>query len=231
MTTIITRLYAAEKQAIAAVSALKFKDDQVSLVAGHRDAEIETLLGKAGVWKSQFPEYAGKIRKGGAAVTVRAQWGTALAAIQSLDAHEPIDGAERLAGWNDPAPFSALIGFPVLEKFSAYVVLLHDAAPFSHLLKLPVLSNLKPWARLLDAPSPLSDLLRLPTISWAKPFSSLLPDDYPANVAAPLSNLLKLPVLLNLKPWAGLLDRAAPLSELLHIPTISRAKPFSSLIA
>lgn len=231
MTTILTRLYAEEKQAQAAVTALK--GFEVGLVArpGAKDAGLEALLDKAGVWTSRIPGYAAQIRKGGAVVTVRAEWGTALAAIRHLDAQGPIGADERQVGWHAAAPLSALLGIPVLDKLShyvSYVGLSRAAAPLSNLLKLKATLNLKPWAGLFDAAAPVSGVLHLATISRAKPFSSLIAYDLLANLAAPFSNLLKLKVLASPTPRAGLLGEAAPLSHLLHLPTISKAKPSPS---
>jgi hypothetical protein len=207
MTTIITRLYAAEAHAHAAVDALKqkFGSDVIGLVTSRTGggASIQALLVKNGVTSSQAAAYAQKVAQGGAVVTVKAAWGLANDAIKHLDAHKPIEAAECYIGhegWNAPAPFSALLGMPTIEEFKSDVTLAHDPAPISDLIGLPTLSNMKPMATLIDQAAPYSDLAKFPTISRMKPFSKLL-DSKPSAVlasdcASPLSDMFFLPVLL-----------------------------------
>ena len=153
MTTIITRVYAEEKQARAAVAALKgaFVDERVS-------------LGKD----------AGKY-----AVTVRAEFGSANTAMSILDAQKPVGGSERteqVATGRTSTAFSGFFDFPELMEIKSWVALSHEPAPFSNLLNTPVLSDIKPNADLLDEAAPLSSRMNFPTISRTKPFSGLLCD-------------------------------------------------------
>ena len=207
MTTIITRLYAAEAHALAAIEALKHKfgDDAITLVTpkSGKGADIKAQFVKGGVKSSHAEAYAAKVAQGNAAVTVRAAWGLANEAKKRLEAHKPIEAVETYIGhegWNAPAPFSALLGMPTIEDFKSDVTLAHDPAPISDLLKLPTLSNMKPMATLLDQAAPYSDLAKVPTISRAAPFSKLMNAKPSAvlasNCASPLSDMFFLPVII-----------------------------------
>ena len=184
MPTIVTRLFAAEEQALAALATLKhkFADHEINLVtpASAENADLEALIVKGGVKQVHAPAYAEAVRQGGVVVTVRAAWGLANELIGRLDAHNPlapvVDETEhsvRTPGWNNPTPFSDFLGLPVLEEFKSDIVLVDHPAPLSDLLKIPVLLHTKPMATLLDIgpfstlmnnPTPLSDMLKLPVL-------------------------------------------------------------------
>jgi hypothetical protein len=209
MPTIITRLFAAEEHAVAAIKALKskFSDDAISCVTpkNSRGANVEDLLVKGGVKKSHAPAYAAAVRKGGAVVTVRADFGLAKEATKHLDANKPIvanntEHTVKLGGWHSPSPFSDLMGWPTLERFRSALVLHDDPAPYSRLANLPVLSDLKPSATLLDQAAPYSDAAQWPTISRAKPSAKLI----------------------ETKSFTVLFHHASPLSDLFFLPVISR---------
>jgi hypothetical protein len=152
MTTIITRVYAAENKARAAVTALKaeLSDDRIT-------------LDKDG---SKF------------VVTVRAQFGQAVPAIELLDAQGPIGGSEKTEVVKGRAhgPFSSFFDFPELMNLKSTTVLLNEAAPFSKFWNQPLLVDLKSKTELLNQAAPLSTALSIPTISDSKPFSKLLDD-------------------------------------------------------
>jgi hypothetical protein len=158
MTTIVTRVYADEKQARAAMNALKaeFVDERISMA------------------KQTAGAYAGKY-----AVSVRAEWGFATSAMAILDAHKPIGGGEtteKPSNGRTSTAFSGFFDFPELMEIKSWVVLSHEPAPFSKLLNQPVLSDMKPKAELLDEAAPLSARMNFPTISRSKPFSGLIND-------------------------------------------------------
>ena len=217
MTTIITRLYASEDKALAAVSALKrrFGEDEINLVtpsSGKDAAALETAIAKGGVKPSAAAGYAEKVGQGNSLVTVQAGWGFANEAIATLDRAGPIGGDEGgdvtsdvvLTGWNEAAPFSAYLGWPLLSEFKSGLVLKDDPAPFSRWAKWPVLDDRKPSAELLNNPTPFSDRLGQPTISQEPPFSTLAKSDKSTtkliNWATPFSDFCNLPVLLKDKP-------------------------------
>jgi hypothetical protein len=243
VTTIITRLYASEDKALAAVSALKrrFGEDEINLVtpsSGKDAAALETAIAKGGVKPSAAAGYAEKVGQGNSLVTVQAGWGFANEAIATLDRAGPIGGDEGgdvtsdvvLTGWNEAAPFSAYLGWPVLigggdktfknwneaapfskwlgwpllSEFKSGLVLKDDPAPFSRWAKWPVLDDRKPSAELLNNPTPFSDRLGQPTISQEPPFSTLAKSDKSTtkliNWATPFSDFCNLPVLLKDKP-------------------------------
>jgi hypothetical protein len=187
MTTIISRLYAAEEHAVAAVDALKlkFRDEHINLVTptSSQDANIEDLAVKGGVSSSDAAVYADKVREGHSLVTVHAPWGFAKHAIKTLDTHGPVASGVRnpdyhyVPGWNEAAPFSAFFGQSVLAKSKSSFKLLDDPTPLSSIFKLATLLNSKSGLALWDKATPFSSLLGLPTISHAKPFSALADND------------------------------------------------------
>ncbi|MCW2282642.1 hypothetical protein M2323_000403 [Rhodoblastus acidophilus] len=252
MPTIITRLFAAEEQALAALDAVKtkFADHEISLVtpANAEGADLESLIVKGGVKPQNAPAYAEAVRQGNSVLTLRTSWGIAKEVSARLEAYEPlapiVAETEHTSfvtpGLDNPAPFSTLLGLPVLEEFKSNIQLVDHPAPFSDLLKLPVLSNIGPFSSLINigpfsglinAPTPLSSTLRLPLLvdfdAWArnsKPWSSLL------NIG-PFSSLL------NIGPFSGLINAPTPLSSALRLPLLvdfgawaRNSKPWSSTL-
>lgn len=209
MTTIITRLYAAEGKAVGAVEALKqkFAEGQISLVTskGGQKADVEASIAKTGVPRAAAVVYAEGVRKGGALVTVRAPWGFAKEVIKHLDRHGPIDAGVPEAeysiasGWHEAAPFSNWLGWPVLEKFRSSVRLVNDPAPLSSALRVETLLKSKSFTRLFKNPAPFSSILGVPAIDKSKPFSQLVRNDKShvtlVKSAAPFSAAFLLPVL------------------------------------
>jgi hypothetical protein len=210
MTTIITRLYAAEDHAKSAFEALKDKlnETEINLVTSKsgKPADIEDLIVKGGVRRFEAAALAKKVLQGGSLVTVRAPWGFAKDTIKVLDSHGPVDSGvdflERhvLPGWHQAAVLSPLLGLPLLEKFKSNIVLRNDPAPYSTFAKIPTLTTWKSTTRLLNNPAPFSSLLSLPTISHLKPFSALVKNDKSSvnlatRTASPLSDLFFLPVI------------------------------------
>jgi hypothetical protein len=148
MATIVTRIYAADKQASAAIAALKgkFAPDCIS--------------------KSS--------EKGKVAVSVRAEFGFAKVAAAILDAQKPIEGSECTQYESNPSPFSDLISANTIMKVKPSAKLINDAAPFSKAAQIPLLSNMKPKVDLLNDPAPFSKNLGMALISKATPRVKLL---------------------------------------------------------
>jgi hypothetical protein len=187
MTTIITRLYAAEERAVAAADALKqrFQADRINLVTpkSAQGADVAALAVKSGVTKADAAVFAEKVRQGHSFVTVSAPWSFAKGAIAILEKHGPVDAGLKstdfhyVDGRHNAAPFSALLGQSVLAKSKSSIKLSDGPAVFSDIFKLPTLSNSKSSTALKNESTPFSSLLGLSTISRSKPFSSLVKDD------------------------------------------------------
>jgi hypothetical protein len=177
----MTRLYAAEEQALAAAEALKpkFGAHEINLVTAASGDDAKDLIVKGGVSEEHAAAYAEKLKEGGAVLTVKAALFFAKDALKHLEANGPVetdiqsDRTVPAPGWHNPAPFSSMLGLATLEKFKSDLVLPHDPAPVSDLLKLPVLLNLPPMAKLINCPAPLSHALKLPTVIQMGPFSKL----------------------------------------------------------
>jgi hypothetical protein len=211
MTTIITRLYAAEEQAVGAVSALKrkFGEGEINLVTptGSHEADIEGLAVQGGVRRSDASVYAEKVRQGHSLVTVRAPWGFANEAIALLDAHGPVEAGVEQSEYHvvpvshEASPFSDWLGWAVLTKFKSPIVLkTDDPAPFSAYLKQPTLSKSQSSTKLLNDAAPFSERLGQPTLKDEKPFSKLAEND---------------------KSQVTLIKDPAPLSGFFHLQVIS----------
>jgi hypothetical protein len=207
MTTIITRLYAAEEHASNAASALKrkFGADQVNLVTptNSEGADVEALAVKGGVRPAHAAVYADKVQQGHSLVTVHAPWGFAQHVIDALESHGPVDAGVAETEYHqvpyEATPFSNALGWSVLTKFKSNVVLSNDPAPFSAFLKWPTLFPSKSSAKLVNGAAPFSKALNLPVLSDQKPFSTLVKDDKShvtlSNEATPFSNFFHIKVL------------------------------------
>ena len=90
MTTVITRYYATEDKAKAAVAKLdynKFYESEYSLLTGADEAALKD----AGVYPAGARALAAKLAEGGAALVIRAPWGRAKQAIAIADKAGPTD--------------------------------------------------------------------------------------------------------------------------------------------
>lgn len=210
MTTFVTRLFAAEDKAVAAVSALKrqFLASEINLVtpaSGKNAADLEAAIVKGGVSPAAAAAYAAKVGKGNSLVTVAAAWGFANDAITALNRAGAIEGSEEssepaaAASLNEAAPFSKWLGLPVLSEFKSYVVLKNDPAPYSRLAKWAVLSTKKSTIELLNDSTPFSKKINQPVLSKEKPKATLAASDKSLTVlmnsATPFSDLFNLQVL------------------------------------
>jgi hypothetical protein len=209
MSTIITRLYAAEGKAVGAVEALKgkFSEAEIGVLTSKsaQKADIEALVAKTGVPKDAAAIYAEGVRKGGALVTVLAPLGFAKQVIKHLDSHGPIEVDIPVTeysikpGWHESAPFSEWLGWPVLEKFRSTVALEKDPAPLSGALRIETLLKSKSRTKLFNNPAIFSSLLGLPTLDKTEPFSVLVKND---------------------KSHVELVKSSAPFSRAFFLPTI-----------
>lgn len=140
----ISRMYASHDQALKAANDLRnsrfARFTSVNMVS-HNDAPeagidaIAMAVMKGYVLKSQAKVYAQGIQRGGSLVTVNAPFGTAIAAMQIMDQHGPIDSGvvepkDRLPAWDDATPVSCALNLPVL---------LDNDASFSAFWSLPLL--------------------------------------------------------------------------------------------
>jgi hypothetical protein len=109
---------------------------------------------------------------------------------------------------DEAAPFSAWLGWSVLQPFKSSVQLapsksntklVDDPTPLSSWFKWPVLKPFESNVVLLDDATPLSNKLGLSVLTDSTPFSTLSPDQQGKanliNNPAPLSEFLNLPVL------------------------------------
>ena len=209
MTTIVTRLYAAEGKAVGALEALKhrFSEAEISVLTAKsaQKADIEALVAKTGVPKEAAAIYAEGVRKGGALVTVLAPWGFAKQVIKHLDSHGPIEVKVPATeytinpGWHESAPFSEWMGWPVLEKFRSTVALEKNPAPLSGALRIETLLKTKSRTKLWNNPAIFSSLLGLPTLDKTEPFSVLVKND---------------------KSHVELVKSSAPFSRAFFLPTV-----------
>ncbi len=146
--------------------------------------DIVNELMKAYVLRAHAKVLAKGIERGNSVVTVHAAFGTAVDAIETLEAHGPIDSglAEPTwpaHAWDDAAPLSSLFGGIAVRS--------KDPTPFATFWSLPTLvakgrTTFSGWGlpELSSSAAPLSSSLGLPLLS---------------NKAAPLSGLIGLPLL------------------------------------
>jgi hypothetical protein len=201
MTTIVTRLYATEAQAVNAVKALtgaRFSAADVNLVTppdpeGAAPDNVEALILKGGVLPANVDAFAKAVRGGQSLVSVRAAWSLATTAIEVADRFEPVAGVSEdlhvADSWHAASPFSDFLGWPTLIDSKSSSDLAEGPAPFSHSLGLPSLSRARPFSALSKSDKAFSALAKSD-----KPFSKLI------DKAAPFSGLFGLPVILKSRP-------------------------------
>jgi len=232
MSTTIIRLFESQEKAMNAVAALRkrFDDDAITVVSPAKrppavqgrpeapavDNAFEPLKA-AGLSTAAATKCAEEVRRGRTAVVVRAPFGFAKGAAETLDEFAPVladirDETRSLD--DDPAPLSEALGLPLLSN---------NPAPLSLMFGLRVLSrNQDSRIKLMSNPAPLSNVFRLPLLSRGlesrtRSFGLPLLSSNPA----PLSSLLGLKLLSN---------EPAPLSSALGLPELSdNPTPLSSL--
>lgn len=225
MSTIITRVFETEAQAMAAVTALRdrgFADDAILVsrppaAGAAATQDVAAVLRQAGVSKPAAQACAQRLAQGGAAVTVRAVYGQGRTAIDTLAEAGGID-----AGGGDTVPYQSDSAAP-LSSILSLPVLWNNPAPFSSWLNFNTISERqKGKARLMRQGAPFSEVFGVPTKSRnPAPFSSLLCLRLLSHKAAPFSAMLGMPTRAT---------SAAPFSAMLGIRTLSsNPAPFSSL--
>jgi hypothetical protein len=241
MSTLITRLFRNTEQATRAVAELRrngFNDEDINVTGpgpspGAPGGEIAASIARAGVSKRAAQAYAADVRDGAVAVSVRAVFGWAATATETLERSGALASAipdeGDLVVTRDPAaPFSSSLHLPVLS---------HNPTPLSSLLALRVLSKRQnPRTRLLHAAAPLSSVLHVPTLSGdPAPLSrrlglSLLRD----NITGRSRGSFGLPLLTRRgRPFlpVRLLRTAAPFSRLFGLKLLSsNPAPLSSAL-
>ena len=241
MTQTIVRMYATKEAATGAVKALT--DDGFSLYDIHTvfppegeasEEQVAAAIGRGHVDRGPARVYARGVMQGGSLVVVNAPFGTARDAIGLLKGFDPIESGvaepetARLPEWDEAAPFSSAMLWPVLSK---------SATPFSDALGVPVLtagrhsmSESLGWAEVSSNPAPLSSAVGLPVLAGsAAPFSGATGLPTLSSKAAPFSEAVGLPVLSadgpDYKPVMGktlLSQEAAPFSKWLGLPVLWR---------
>lgn len=184
----INRMYASRDQALKAAHDLRnsrFDRFDMVHVVSHDDAPAADLdaitasVMKGYVLKAHAKVYAEGIKRGGSLVSVHAHFGTAVAAMEILDQHGPIDNGlvepqDRLPAWDDATPLSCALMLPAL---------LNNNTSFSGFWGLPLLLKRSNTAMPARARS-------------TAPFTGTFGMALLSNKATILSSLFGLPVLL-----------------------------------
>lgn len=181
------------------------------------------------VLRSHADIYAQGLKGGRSLVAARAPFGFGQLATQIMDSFGPVDLGLRppqrsSMGWDEAAPLSSALQLRVLRH--------RQPAPFSELLGLPVLSRGRSFLSNLfgELASPKPSLFGHDAlIQKAAPFSSLFGLGLLSRNPAPLSSLFGLQtVYASAGPWTSsfglpLLSRApAPFSSLFGLPLLTR---------
>lgn len=114
------------------------RSDVLAQGTGEADATIDGIAAsimKGHVLKAHAMVFAERVFRGGTLVTVHAPFGTAVAAMNILDSHGPIDSGvpelkDDIVAWDEAAPCSSALHIPVL---------LDDSATFSRFWNVPPL--------------------------------------------------------------------------------------------
>jgi hypothetical protein len=211
MSQTIVRFYATQAQATRAAEELRSQGYaevyQFNGAASKKASEgleqsLVDAMTKASMWKSYAEIYAARLANGGGAmVMVHALFGSALNATEVLDSHQPVDNGieeddskDELPAWDEAAPFSSVLGIPVLmetklpaEMVSGVPSLSRSPSPFSNFFGLPVLKRGKQHA---------TSSMGLPLLSnKATPLSSAIGMRTLSRNPTPLSSMFGLPVL------------------------------------
>lgn len=154
--------------------------------AGATDASIEGIAAeimKGHVLRAHAMVFAERVRQGGTLVTVHAPFGTAVAALNILESHGPVDSGvpepkDDIMAWDEAAPCSSALRLTVL---------LDDSATFSKFWNIPpLLKNTGTTFSALGIPE---------TVSSRGPFTGTFGFPLLSNKATLLSSMFGLPVL------------------------------------
>ena len=197
MSQTINRMYDNHTSANRAADALRsnrfnrFTHVHVVSRSASPEAPLDDIVAevmKAFVLKSHARVLAQRIQRGGTLVTVHAPFGSAVAAINILDRHGPVesglpDHSDAAMAWDEAAPLSSALQMPVLLK---------NSATFSRFWNIPAVSK---------RGATTSSVLGLPELSDQRgPYAGTLGKALISNNATPLSSMLGLPLLTKPKP-------------------------------
>ena len=225
MTTYV-RIYATEDGANAAVARLAkagFRNSKIFLPSLSAGKESETV--RSAVEAGTLPEEQTRIcirslKEGHALVSTQAGFGRGKAALTVMERADTI-GSEKLSRYmrDDPAPFSELLGLPVLSNVEPSTELLSSDWSLSSVFGLRLLTK---------NPAPFRSFLGLPVLSkpkrnWNRSFGLPLL----SQKAAPFSSLFGIPTLTRTdKDWRTsfgvplLMNNPAPLSSIFGLKTV-----------
>ena len=184
-------------------------------------AEVDAAV-EDGFLRKEYRLYALKgLERGRVVVAAKPDWTYAGQIEDILDAAGAVDqDSIPYVNISSPAPFSDLLGIPVLVK---------DPTPQAGLLKfdidssfgLPLLSN---------NPTPLSSLIRMPVLKEPKGSARNSAVGRMSSNPAPFSSKLGLPLLTKKRPTARgsaverLSNNPAPFSRLLSLPVLTKRR-------
>jgi hypothetical protein len=188
MTQTIHRLYASHDTAVAAADALRASRtdtfDDIHVFAGGRSAdELVDAMTRAFVLRAHARTLANEVQRGATLVTVHAPFGSAIAAIHTLERFRPIGAGvpeftDPADGWDEAAPLSSALRLPVLSR---------SKGPYHGFGGLPLLTA---------GQGTTSEALGLPPLSRSRgPYTGLAGLPLLSDRATPLSSMLGLPVL------------------------------------
>jgi hypothetical protein len=225
MTTYV-RIYATEDSANAAVARLAragFRNSKIFLPSLAVGKESETV--RSAVEAGTLPEAQTRIciqslKEGHALVSTEAGFGRGKAALAAMESADTVN-SDKLSRYtrDDPAPFSELLGLPVLTNVEPSTQLLSPDWSLSSAFGLRLLSK---------NPTPFSSLFGLPVLSktkrnWNRSFGLPLL----SQKAAPFSSLFGIPTLTKTnKDWRTsfgvplLINNPAPLSSIFGCKTV-----------
>jgi len=177
----IVRMYDSEQNANDAVGQLKYcgvPEDRITVVGpGDTVEDIASAIMAAYVLRADALVYAEGVAQGRWLVVVQAPFGTALSVGQVLDRYQPVDSGVRpdeepAQLWDEAAPFSSMLSWPVLSKASSRTIVGNKTT--SSALNLPEITESgKPSTEgmlplLSSSPTPLSSLLHIPLLAGGK---------------------------------------------------------------
>ena len=220
--TQITRVYDSSKSATDAVAELKtrgFKDIGVVTAPQSRGGrsngvDVVQTVKQTGIPSNYVEAYAERVKRGGAVVTVKAPFGSAITATEILNKYGPdkAPGPASSSGNgadSGAAPLSSALHVPLLTESSgsssgsvAGSRTLSSALGLPELISsdsffsgFPLLRSSKPYSSLSQSQAPWSSLSKS-----QEPFSSLSNNQNGSaslvNDPAPFSSMLGLPVLI-----------------------------------
>lgn len=225
MTTYV-RIFKSEDGANAAIARLTragFRNSRIflpSLAAGKESEIVRSAVEAGTLPDAQSRISIQSLKEGYSLVSAEAPFGRGKAALAAMESVDTVD-SDRLSRYtsDDPAPFSEVLGLPVLSNVQPSAELLSSNWSLSSVFGLRLLSK---------NPTPFSSLFGLPVLSkskrnWNRSFGLPLL----SQKAAPFSSLFGLPTLTKTdKDWRTsfgvplLMNDPAPLSNLFGWKTV-----------